>query len=275
MFDRRPARTILCPSCGRLTRADADVCLICGRRRPGLFGASDALRRLFRRGGVTNAIIAACVAIYVASVLVDPRSAFRPRLGLDLLPVGDVVVAVLGAGSAAWRDGRWWTLVTAIYVHGSLLHILFNMLWVRQLGPAIEELYGPARLVVIFTIAGVAGFLASTLFGQPYTIGASGAVFGLLGAIVAFGHRRGGAFGSMIFRQYGQWAIVLFIFGFIMPGVDNFAHAGGFVGGLLTGLVLSFAERRQETGADHLLAAVAALLTVATFVLALASAVTG
>jgi rhomboid protease GluP len=275
MFDRRPARTILCPSCGRLTRADADACLICGRRRPGLFGVSDALRRLFRRGGVTNAITVACVAIYVASVLIDPRSSFRLRLGLDLLPVGDVVVAVLGAGSAAWREGRWWTLITAIYVHGSLLHILFNMLWVRQLAPAIEELYGPARLVVIFTIAGVAGFLASTLFGQPYTIGASGAVFGLLGAIVAFGHRRGGMFGSMIFRQYGQWALVLFVFGFIMPGVDNFAHAGGFVGGLLAGLVLSLAERRQETGADHLLAAAAALLTVAAFVLALTSAVTG
>ncbi|MBI3826229.1 MAG: rhomboid family intramembrane serine protease [Candidatus Rokubacteria bacterium] len=271
MFDKRPTRTILCPSCGRLTRADADECLSCGRRRPGMFGLSDALRRLFRLGGVTNAITVACVAIYVASLLLDPRAALRPRLGLDFLPVGNAVVAVFGTGAFAWRAGRWWTLITAIYIHGNLLHILFNMLWVRQLSPAIEELYGPARLVVIFTVAGITGFLASTLAGEPLTIGASGAVFGLLGAIVAFGHRRGGVFGSMILRQYGQWALVLFVFGFVMPGVDNFAHAGGFVGGLGAGLVLSLAERRRETGADHMLAALAVLLTLAAFALAIAS----
>ena len=95
-----------------------------------------------------------------------------------------------------WQAGHWWTLLTAIYLHGSVLHILFNVLWIRQLGPAVEQLYGPSRLVVIFTVAGAAGLLASNLLGLPLTIGASGSIFGLLGALVAFGQKRGGAFGA-------------------------------------------------------------------------------
>src|SRR5207244_9267799 len=135
-------------------------------------------------------------------------------------------------GALAWAAGRWWTLVTAIYLHGGLLHILFNVLWIRQLGPAVEQLFGPARLAVIFTVAGAAGFAVSNYAGVPFTIGASGSIFGLLGAMVAYGRQRGGVFGSMVLRQYGQWALVLFVFGVLMAGVNNPAHAGGLAGGL-------------------------------------------
>ena len=76
------------------------------------------------------------------------------------------------------------------------------------------------------------GFVVSNFVGVPFTVGASGSIFGLLGAMVAFGRRRGGAFGAMVLRQYGQWALVLFVLGFFMSGVNNLAHAGGFVGGL-------------------------------------------
>jgi rhomboid protease GluP len=172
-------------------------------------------------------------------------------------------------GAFAWAEGRWWTLLTAIYLHGNLLHILFNVLWIRQLGPAVEEVYGPARLFVIYTVAGVVGFVASNALGVPFTIGASGAIFGLLGAMVAYGRRRGGTFGGLVLRQYGQWALVMFILGFLMSGVNNLAHAGGFIGGLVAGWVLSLAERRSETLYDHLLAGALAVLTVIAFVLAL------
>jgi hypothetical protein len=152
---------------------------------------------------------------------------------------------------------------------GGLLHILFNVLWIRQLGPAVEELYGPSRLVVIFTLSGAAGFVVSNSLGVPFTIGASGSIFGLLGAMVAYGRKRGGAFGAMVLREYGQWAVILFIFGFFMAGVNNFAHAGGFLGGFVSGLVLSLAERRAETGLDRLLAAACVGLTMLGFALSL------
>lgn len=269
----KPTRTILCPSCGRLTRADADECLICGRRRPGMWGLSDVFRRVFRTGSPTQLITVACIALYILSLVVDPAGAMRPRGPFEIFSPSGRALQMLGAtGSFLAARGEWWTLFTAIYLHGGILHILFNVLWIRQLGPAVEELFGPARFFVIFTVSGVAGFVVSNLVGIPFTVGASGSIFGLLGAIVAFGRRRGGVFGSQVLRQYGQWALVLFILGFFMSGVNNVAHAGGFLGGLAAGFVLSLAERRAETTLDHALAAGCLIVTALAFALAVYTA---
>src|SRR5881409_3897316 len=257
---RKTSGAILCPSCGRLTNADAPICLVCGRRNPGMWGFGGALGTLFRRWNFVNAVTVICAVLYLASIVLDPASALRPRGLFDAFAPSDRMLVLLGgAGSVPWAYGHWWTILTAIYLHGSVLHILFNLLWIRQLGPAVEELYGPARLVVIFTVSGIAGFVVSNVIGVPFTIGASGSIFGLLGAIVAFGRKRGGVFGRMVLRQYGQWALVLFALGFFMQGVNNWAHGGGFLGGFLTGLALSLAEHRDETGFDKLLALVAML----------------
>ncbi|MGH7417896.1 MAG: rhomboid family intramembrane serine protease [Candidatus Rokuibacteriota bacterium] len=267
---RKTSGAILCPSCGRLTNADAPACLVCGRRNPGMWGFASPLRALFRRRSFVDMVTIACVVLYVASLVFDPRAALQPRGLFNVFsPSLDGLRALGATGAVPWRDGQWWTLFTAIYLHGGLLHILFNVLWIRQLGPAVEELYGPSRLVVIFTVAGVAGFAISNLFGYAFTIGASGSIFGLLGAMVAFGQKRGGTFGTMVLRQYGQWALLLFVLGFLMPGVNNVAHAGGFAGGFAAGLVLALAERRAETGFDQLLAAAAIGLTLLGFALAI------
>ncbi len=234
-----------------------------------MWGFAGPFGRLFRFQKFTNLVIAACVILYVATLVLDPVGALRPRGPFDLFSPTHVALTVFGMTSgAAWDQGRWWTLITAIYLHGNLLHILFNMLWIYQLGPAVENLYGRARFVVIFTVAGVAGFLVSDyLIGVP-TIGASGSIFGLLGAMVAYGRKRGGTFGAMVLRQYGQWAVLLFIMSFFMSGVNNFAHAGGFVGGLVAGLVLSFEDQRAETFLDELLAFACLAATVGAFALA-------
>lgn len=266
---RKTSGAILCPSCGRMTNADAPVCLVCGRRNPGMWGFAGPLRALFRRHSFVDIITVACIALYIATLVFDPRAALQPRGLFNIFSPSLEALFALGAtGTVPWHLGRWWTLLTAIYLHGGLLHLLFNVLWIRQLGPAVEELYGPSRLVVIFTVAGVAGFVASNLVGHAFTIGASGSIFGLLGAMVAFGRRRGGTFGAMVLRQYGQWALLLFVLGFLMPGVNNVAHAGGFVGGFAAGLVLAFAEHQAETGFDQLLAAAAIGLTLLGFAFA-------
>lgn len=264
---RKPGGAILCPSCGRLTNADAPVCLMCGRRHPGRWQFTRSLGRV---RNFTGAVTVACIALYIVSLAFDPAAAFRPRGPLDVLAPSGAALNALGmTGSFAWAHGRWWTLLTAIYLHGSLLHILFNVLWIRQLGPAVEELYGPARLVAIFTVSGVAGFALSNAVGVPFTVGASGSIFGLLGAMVAYGRRRGGFFGTMVLRQYGQWAALLFLMGFFMSAVNNWAHGGGFIGGFLTGFVLSFEDRRAESVLDRLLAAASIALTVVAFAFAL------
>jgi membrane associated rhomboid family serine protease len=273
---RKTTGTILCPSCGRLTSADARECLVCGRRNPGMWGFAAPLRQLVGRGGFSNVVTVVCVVLYIASLVLDPGAGLAPRGLLDVFaPSGAALRALGAAGADPWFRGHWWTIFTAIYLHGGLLHIFFNMLWIRQLGPAIEEIYGPARLVVIFTVAGAAGFVLSNWVGHPFTIGASGSVFGLLGAIVAFGYKRGGTYGMMVLKQYGYMALLIFVLSFFMRGVNNSAHAGGFIGGALAGLLMALAERRRETSFDWLLAAACIGVTALGFVLSLWTAFVG
>ena len=236
-----------------------------------MWGFGPLAGRLIGRLDFAHAVTIACVVAFVASILLDPRAAMSvPRSPFDLLSPSHRALVTLGmTGELAWRQGWWWTLITAIYLHGSLLHIVFNLLWVRQLAPAVEQLFGTARLVVIFTAGGVAGFVLSNIASGAWTIGASGAVFGLLGAMVAYGKSRGGTFGTAVFRQYGQWAVLMFIFGFFMAGVNNWGHAGGFAGGYLAALAVGHGERRAERGLDRVAALATVGLTVVSFALAL------
>ncbi|MFQ5882743.1 MAG: rhomboid family intramembrane serine protease [Candidatus Methylomirabilales bacterium] len=267
---RKTSGSSLCPSCGKLNSVNAPVCFYCGRRNPGLWGFGPGVGRLLGEVSFVRVVTGLCIAAYALSLLLDIRSALRPRGPFDLLAPSGVALDALGmTGAYAWALGRWWTLLTAIYLHGSILHILFNLLWINQLAPAVEQVYGRSRLVVIFTAAGVLGFLASNWIGVPFTIGASGSIFGLLGAMVFYGRSRGGTFGVAIFRQYGHWALVLFVLGFLMAGVNNFAHAGGFVGGYLAGTVLGYSDLHRESGVHHLAAAATVALTALSFALAL------
>ncbi len=137
-------------------------------------------------------------------------------------------------------------MLSAGWLHGSALHILFNMLWVRDLAPAAANLYGPGRMVIIYVAAGVVGFTLSSvagaflpplfiLQGAQVTAGASASISGLIGAILAYGHRSG----SGMARSYAmQYVVMLVIMGVLIPFVDNYAHLGGFAGGVLLGALL-------------------------------------
>jgi rhomboid protease GluP len=168
---------------------------------------------------------------------------------------------------------RWWTFLSAGWLHGSLLHILFNMMWVRQLGPATAEVFGAGRMVIIYTIAGVAGFFMSStmgyllpgvplLGGADMTLGASASVFGLLGALVAYGKLRGS---SAETSQALGYAVALFLFGLVMRGVDNWAHAGGFAGGYLAARWL---DPWKPERIDHMVGALICLLLSALAIVA-------
>ncbi|HEY7041378.1 MAG TPA: rhomboid family intramembrane serine protease [Methylomirabilota bacterium] len=268
MFRQRTGSS-LCYRCGKLNRVDATECFYCGARRPGLWGFGPGVGRLMGRLDFARAVTVVCIALYVASILLDPRAAFRTRNPFDMLAPSNGALIRLGmTGAVPWAAGFWWTLFTAIYLHGSLLHILFNLLWVRQLAPPVEQIFGGSRLVVIFTVAGALGFVLSNFVGVTWTIGASGAIFGLLGAMVAYGRSRGGSFGVAVFRQYGQWALIMFIFGFFMAGVNNWGHLGGFVGGYLVALAMGPLERAAERGLDRIAAFAAIAVTLIAFLLA-------
>jgi len=206
-----------------------------------------------------------CIILYLLTLAFDVQGVSTS--GFNFLAPSLQSLFVFGASGVipVFRAGRWWTFLTAGWLHAGVLHILFNMMWIRQLAPAASEMYGPSRMVIIYTIAGVTGFAASTLAGAfipflggaGFTVGASAPIFGLLGALVLYGRRTGS---SIVGDQAKSWAVALFIFGFIFRGVDNWAHLGGFAGGYAAA---KFLDPLQPERLDHLVAALACLALTA------------
>ena len=256
---------ILCPRCHKIVSAEAETCPHCGQRKPGLWGATATMRKLGLQLNFPHLITVFCGVLYLLALALDPSAIFQTQGLMQILAPSIQASFKLGVTGTVpiFAYKFWWTPITAIYLHGGLLHIFFNMMWVRQLGPVVEELFGPFRLFAIFTIAGITGFIASTLAGHELTLGASGSIFGLLAAAIAYGQRAG----SQLFtRQFLQWAVLLFVMGFIMPGVDNWAHGGGFVGGYAAAYVFSRSSEREGLGA-YLAGGLCLLATVGAFAL--------
>jgi rhomboid protease GluP len=140
--------------------------------------------------------------------------------------------------------GEWWRLFTSMFLHGSLLHLGFNMLVLYQAGQLAERIFGSLRFTGLYLIAGLCGSLGSVLWNpQVNSVGASGALFGLVGGLLAFIRREHSGVpptvvkdlqGSLLpFLLFNLWA------GFIYPHTDNAAHIGGLVGGWLAGHLLA------------------------------------
>ncbi len=257
MFGRQTSGSVVCPSCGSLVGVRDPKCFVCGRPNPSLWGFAPVLRNLGRDFGLIPFIVGVTVVVF----------------GLMVLGVvaagGTVVYALMSTGavgewfgesgaSPLFDDGAWWTLLTATWLHGSIIHLAFNMMAVRSVGPATVELIGPGRTLTIYVLSGVSGFLLTSLVRHyfPYipflqgahaTLGASASICGLLGAISCYGQRSGS---GLIRAQTSQWGISLVVMGLILPGIDNVAHLGGFLGGYA--LCQFFNPLTRERG-DHLL----------------------
>jgi rhomboid protease GluP len=275
MFRRQREGSVICTACGVLVGVNDETCYNCGRRNPGLWGFAPALRRLGQDLGFVPLVVGGTITLYALSLLLSGT-------GIQgLLAPSTQVLFLLGASGAlpVFEYGRWWTVLTAGWLHAGVLHVFFNVLWIRQLAPAVADLYGAGRMVIVYTVAGVAGFTLSSLAGRylppvpvvggaMFSVGASAPIFGLLGALVHYGRRTGNSHAGQAGLQY---AMFLGLFGLIFPGVDNWAHAGGFAGGFLASMVLDPLSRERI---DHLgLALVCLALTivalVASFVTAL------
>jgi rhomboid protease GluP len=203
-----------------------------------------------------------CAVLYALMLAADPNGISSEGI-LNFFSPSRRALFMFGESGfiPVFGAGRWWTVLTAGWLHAGLLHIFFNMLWIRQLAPPTSEMYGASRMIIIYTIAGIVGFTASTLAGAfvpilggaGFTVGASAPIFGLLGALVHYGRRTGS---SIVGDQAKTWAVMLFVFGFIMPGVDNWAHLGGFAGGYATA---KFLDPLRPERLDHLIGALICL----------------
>lgn len=271
MLFRRPRTgSTLCPSCGKLVGVNDEVCWNCGRKNPGMWGLTSVFRRFGNDLGFMQAVIGGSVFLYLAMLAVDP-SGIRMGGLFDLGAPSDEALLRFGASGAGPVFGldRWWTLLSAGWLHASFLHIAFNVYWIRFLAPEAAELYGAARMVIIYTISSIVGFTASSVaqLFLPlglYTVGASAPILGFLGAMVYYGRRTGS---STVGRTAWSYALFMIIFGFLIDRVDNAAHLGGFAGGYLAGMLLD--PRKPERGNHVILALICLALTAAAIVASL------
>ncbi len=246
-----------CPRCKRLISIKTDRCIHCGLPKPGIYLSIPILRDLIiGRISFVDGVVLICVVLYVLALLLDFSGLSLLEGGIFnlLSPSGESLYKLGMGGVIPMAEGRWWTLITATYLHGSILHIGFNMLWLRRIGPLVEELFGASRFWIIYTISGLTGSIVTTIAGTGFFVGASGAIFGLFGALIYYGRHRGGTFGSNIFRQMLIWAGIAFVFGFMATGVDNWGHLGGFLGGIAVAVLLGYEEKSRQSLTQHILA---------------------
>jgi rhomboid protease GluP len=280
VFQRRTSGSVVCPSCGSLVGVRDEKCYMCGRSNPSLWGFAPMLRQLGSDLGFVPLVIGASTLLYAFTLLASGSELQFIGGGFNFLSPSPPALLRFGASGAipVFVLGSWWTILSASWLHGSLLHILFNMMWVRDIGPSTADVIGPGRTIIIYVVSGACGFLLSSVAGQYFppipfmrgaglTVGASASIFGLLGALVHYGRNSGS---SLIRGQAMQWALMLFLFGLFMRGVDNFAHAGGFIGGYA---MSSFFNPLTKERGDHMIVAVA--LLVATFIAIVLSLIKG
>ncbi len=246
VFHSQPsvARPRLCPACGTLVGSSSSRCHQCGAGMTfSMAAASRSLSKLLpTTAPVSYGILGLCCILYGASLLITiNRSGFEaPTGGIGALfglgGINGTVLLRMGL-SGPFDVVQPWRLITAIFLHGSLLHIGFNMWVLMDLGPTIEELYGSARFLFVFIVTGICGYLLSAMTGH-FSVGASGSLLGLVGLLLALTTGRNSIGMRMLRSQLLYWLAYLAVLGILMPGIDNYAHIGGFISGFVLGKIM-------------------------------------
>ena len=218
-------KSILCPNCRKLISADEPNCPYCGLARPGLLNMAGIIRKIFALNPILT-IIYVNIFFYVVSLLLNPTGIFSGGGFLSFLSPSGQSLLLLGATGTfpVFGFNRYWSLVSASFLHGGIIHLAFNMMALYQLGPFVLHVFGFHRFFSIYILTGIAGFAVSLIFGVDFTIGASASICGLIGAIVYYGKNRGGEFGQAIYKQALGWIVGLIIFGLIFKSINNWAQ---------------------------------------------------
>jgi len=157
--------------------------------------------------------------------------------------LGDILISNFALFAPSVSTGQWWRLVTAGFLHGSILHLLFNVYILWVLGSQLESILGKTKFVVIYFVSLIGGSIASFLFSPfgTYSIGASGAIFGLMGAMLVVGRKK-----RLDISQVAVLVILNVVIGFVLSGIDWRAHLGGLAAGALITWVLLNATSSKE-----------------------------
>jgi membrane associated rhomboid family serine protease len=245
---RHPDREtgLSCSVCDRPICTDCATFAAVGIRCPEHSGAPQGVARVtkgVRRASyegtgslVTKALIAVNVAVFVLNLA---QGASLGRTGGEVFQDGALIgygsfdgVTAVGVGA-----GEWWRLITSAFLHGSIIHLGMNMLMLWWIGAPMEEAMGRGRYILLYLVSGLAGSAGALLLTEPFrpTVGASGAIFGLLGAALVFERQRNYVLGGSALS-----IIVLnLVLTFAIPGISIGGHLGGLAGGAAAGFALS------------------------------------
>lgn len=256
----------MCPHCRAFITTKDRVCPYCNEAvAPRQVSRDDSGSAV---GGLvsnmhfnTTIILLINIGLYVATAVFSMRAgnsdAFFNLDGRTLISFGAKFTPLLA-------QGEWWRLVTAGFLHGGMVHIFMNTWALFGLGAQVEETFGASRMWVIYFCATVLGFYASAVWSTALSVGASAGIFGLLGAMIAYGVRHHGWTGQAFRSQYILWAAVNLLFGIMGSGrIDNAAHIGGLVGGFTVAYLASPARRQAWSEMVWRVASIACVLLTA------------
>ncbi|HTP68191.1 MAG TPA: rhomboid family intramembrane serine protease [Dongiaceae bacterium] len=267
MFGSGERRPQLCPSCGALVGINANRCHQCGANlRFGLAAWSKGLSEFF--GGhapVTTVLLIINVIMFAAELMGTMHAGKMGGLSILWSMDGETLYRLGASNIAASVFNQWYRLVTAMFLHGGLIHIGFNMMVLLDIGPVVEELYGSSRYLFIYVLTGAAGFALSMWFHPA--VGASGALMGLIGILIAVSGKRGSIEARALRSRLISWAVSVFLLGFFI-GADNVAHFGGLATGFVLGKVMTDRQpvNASERNRAYALGWLAGLVTLASFI---------
>jgi rhomboid protease GluP len=220
----------VCRECGRIQTRDSRTCIGCGAPM------TSRLAQVLTRLGVAMPVPAPAIAVIAALVLVCYGRQVAAQG--SLFSFDGVTLVTLGAHVPPLEHaGQPWRLGTAVFLHGGIVHLIFNLLALASIGPAVEELFGSARTLTLYVVTGILANVPTFLMGGfSVQIGASGAIMGLVGVAAGWGQRSGTSIGKSVRNLMVKWLVYTTVFGFLM-NADHVAHWTGFLAGAALGWI--------------------------------------
>ncbi|MCR4435840.1 MAG: rhomboid family intramembrane serine protease [Clostridiales bacterium] len=185
----------------------------------------------------------AFIGINILMWLVTAYYGFRNNLGSS-----DVNLIFGAKYNPLIMEGQYWRLVTPIFLHGGIVHLLVNSYSLYAVGPEVESIFGVKRYIFLYLASGVLGNIASFIFSPSVSVGASGAIFGLMGTLLYIGLRFRKTFSSAYYINIVGIILFNILYGLSQKNIDNYAHIGGLAGGLICSVLTGLEGERLVTG---------------------------
>ncbi len=187
---------------------------------------------------ITKWLIYSNIAIFVLSMILSV--VFGKGILNSFLQISPGILYIMGAkvNSLILYDAQWWRLITAMFLHAGIVHLLFNMYALYILGNQLESILGKEKFILVYFISGIVSSLASFILSANMSVGASGAIFGLLGVLLIFAYIKKDELGFKFFKNIITVVLLNLVIGFSISNIDNAGHIGGLACGIIIGSII-------------------------------------